>query len=209
MTEENAEVVPPDQKRLAQVRFGRFSALSILAVLVVAGVALFVEVDHYQPLGEAYGEGYGVRMLSQSGALIKPITNEASSPYAFGWVWPEPSGVFRVEILTELINGGRWPVTIDAIQRPSWATGPILVYLDGPGTGGSMNGGAAFHPFSLGSDSSEQITLHLSIACVPRAAHQVTTYSQVPLTYTFVGLSHTVQVPISPLTLAGPQSCHS
>lgn len=148
-------------------------------------------------------------MLSQSGALIKPITNQASSPYAFRWVWPEPTGVFRVEILTELINSGRWPVTIDAMQRPSWATGPIRVFLDGPGTAGSMNGGAAFHPLSLSSHSSEQIALHLSISCVPRAARQVTTYSQVPLTYTFVGLRHTVLVPISPLTLVGPQSCHS
>lgn len=58
MTEENAQVDPPATKRLPQVRFGRFSSMSIAAVLIVAGIGLFVVVDHYQPLGEAYGEGY-------------------------------------------------------------------------------------------------------------------------------------------------------
>lgn len=65
-----------------------------------------------------------------------------------------------------------------------------------------MNGGKKFHTFALASHTSEEVTLHLTVTCVPIVSRYMGTgFGQVPVAYRFMGFSHTVSTPVEPVAL--------
>jgi hypothetical protein len=177
--------------------------VSLLVAIIVIGVALYEEASHYQPLFQSLNGSYGSQVLTADGSL-------ASS---HGAAWVEPNGSFRVEVIVTLNNEQRFGVTIVKVlapQNPS-GTSDVHAYFDSKGNAGGIygyKGGPAFEPTSLGSKGQLQLVVHWTQQCVPISAdNSVTTYTFVPVEYTFLGFHHTVNVPIQPVTIAPRTTC--
>jgi hypothetical protein len=184
--------------------------VSIVVVILAIGAALFVAASHYQPLSQTLGGGYGSQILSSNGALAAhQFTGAANGDI----VWTEPSGTFRVDVIVSLNNVQRFDVTIDKVMAPPNPSGTsdVRVFFDStPKAVGSYGykGGPAFKPTTLASEGSLQLVVHWNQECVPTsAASGATTYTTLPVEYTFMGFHHTVNVPIDALTIAPRSTC--
>ena len=176
---------------------------SVLVVVSVIGVALYEAASHYQPLSQSLNGSYGAQVLTSSGSL-------ANSP---GAAWTEPSGSFRVEVIVTLNNDQRFGVTIDKVLAPANPSGTsnVHAYFDSKGNGLGVygyKGGPAFKPTALASKSQLQFVVHWNQQCVPVSAQsEATTYTSLPVEYTFMGFHHTVDVPIQKLTITPRTAC--
>jgi hypothetical protein len=177
--------------------------VSLVVVVLVIGAALYEAASHYQPLAQSLNGGYGAQVLTSSGAL-------ADSPSA---AWTEPSGSFRVEVIVTLNNDQRFGVTINNVLAPANPSGTsnVHAYFDSKGNGQGVygyKGGPAFKPTTLASKGQLQLVVHWSQQCVPVSAQsEATTYTSVPVEYTFIGFHHTVNVPIQRLTITPRTTC--
>jgi len=177
--------------------------VSLLVVVIVIGVALYEAASHYQPLSQSLNGSYGAQVLTSNGSL-------ANSP---GSAWTEPSGSFRVEVIVSLNNVQRFGVTINKVLAPANPSGTsnVHVYFDSKGNQlgvYSYKGGPAFKPTSLASKGQLQLVVHWNQQCVPVSAQsEPTTYTTLPVEYTFMGFHHTVNVPIQKLTIIPRTTC--
>jgi hypothetical protein len=184
---------------------------SILIVVVAIGVVLYVAASHYQPLSQTLDGGYGTQVESSSGALA--TFRAAGTPADPANIWTEPSGSFRVEVVFSLTNDQRFPITIDKVSPPAIASGTsqVHVYFDSkPKDEGAygMKGGPAFTPTTLGSGSQLELVIHWNQQCVPTSADSGTsTYTGLFVEYSFLGIHHTVSVPIQDLIIAPRATC--
>ena len=182
--------------------------VSVVIVIVAIGVALYVAASHYQPLSQTLSGGYGSQVLTSNGTLA---TNRITS--ASNVVWTEPSGSFRVEVIVTLNNVQRFPVTIDKVSAPANPSGTsnVRAYFDStPKLTGAYGykGGPAFTPTTLASEGQLQLVVHWTQECVPTsAASGATTYTNLPVEYTFMSFHHTVTVPIDTLTISPRATC--
>lgn len=181
---------------------------SVLIVIVAIGAALYVAASHYQPLAQTLNGEYGSEVTSSDGSLA------INHPYGTNSVnWTEPSGSFRVEVIVTINNDQRFPVTIDKVLAPPNPSGNtnVQTFFDStPTKAGAygFKGGPAFKPTTLASEGQLQVVLHWTQQCVPRsAASGETTYTSVPVTFTFEGFHHTVNVPIDTLSISPRATC--
>ncbi len=183
--------------------------VSILVAVVAIGAVLYVAASHYQPLSQVRNGEYGSEVLSGTGTLATNTT-VASNP---GVVWTEPSGSFRVEVIVSLNNDQRFGVTINRVLAPANPSGTsnVHVYFDTKSNSKvsyGYKGGPAFTATTLASKGQLQLVVHWVQQCVPQSAQSgPTTYTSLPVEYTFVGFHHTVNVPIQPRLTISPATC--
>jgi hypothetical protein len=184
--------------------------VSLVVVILAIGAALFVAASHYQPLSQTPGGGYGSQILTSNGALA---THQYTSAKNDNIVWTEPSGTFHVDVIVTINNVQRFPVTIEKVMAPPNPSGTsdVRVFFDSkPKLIGAYGytGGAAFKPTSLASEGSLQLVVHWNQECVPTsAASGATTYTTLPVEYSFMGFHHTVTVPIDGVTISPRTTC--
>lgn len=184
--------------------------ISVVVVIVAIGAALYLAASHYQPLSQSLGGGYGSQVLTSHGSLA---TNRIVGGAADKVVWTEPSGTFRVEVIVTLNNDQRFGVTIDKVLAPPNPSGTsnVQVFFDSKGSATGFygyKGGRAFRATTLGSKGQLQLVVHWNQQCVPTsAASGATTYTTLPVEYTFMGFHHTVTVPIDTLTITPRSTC--
>jgi hypothetical protein len=182
--------------------------VSLLIVIVAIGAAIYVAASHYQPLSQSLNGEYGSQILSSNGTLA---INHPVGTSSVNWI--EPSGAFRVEVIVTVNNDQRFPVTIDKVLAPPNPAGntDVRAFFDSSATkqgAYGFKGGPAFTPTTLASKGQLQVVLHWMQQCVPKsAASGETTYTWVPVEYTFEGFHHTVNVPIDTLTIAPRMTC--
>jgi hypothetical protein len=184
--------------------------VAIVVVVVAIGAVLYVAASHYQPLSQSLNGGYGSQVLTANGALApNRIVGGAGDTV----VWNEPRGTFHVEVIVTLNNDQRFGVTIDKVLAPANAAGnmDVRAFFDSKtGAAGAYGykGGPAFKATSLASKGQLQLAVHWSQPCVPASAVKgATTYTTLPVTYTFMGFRHTVNVPIDTLTITPRPNC--
>jgi hypothetical protein len=182
--------------------------VSLLIVIIAIGAVIYVAASHYQPLSLTLNGEYGSQILSSDGALAlnHPVGANAVD-------WTEPSGSFRVEVIVTLNNDQRFPVTIDKVLAPANPSGNthVRAFFDSSTTkqgAYGFKGGPVFTPTTLASKGQLQVVLHWTQQSVPKsAASGDTTYTSVPVGYTFEGFHHTVNVPIDTLTISPRTTC--
>jgi hypothetical protein len=183
--------------------------VSVLIAIVAIGAALYIAASHYQPLSQSPGGGYGSQILTSNGSLA---TNRITGPNG-NIIWTEPSGVFHVEAIVTINNDQRFGVTIDKVLAPPNPSGTsdVRTYFDSKGSNigyYSYKGGPAFEPTTLGSKGELQLVVHWNQQCVPAsAASATTTYTNLPVEFTFMGFRHTVTVPIDTITITPRPTC--
>jgi len=184
--------------------------VSIIVVIAAIGAALYVEASHYQPLSLVYNGEYGSQILTSNGALA--VNRIVGGPHD-KVVWTEPKGTFLVEVIVTLNNDQRFGVTIDKLVAPANASGNtnVRAYFDSkpkhPGAYG-YKGGPPFKVTTLASAGQLQFVVHWNQECVPASASKSpTTYTSLPVEYTFMGFRHTVSVPIDTLTITPRPNC--
>jgi hypothetical protein len=196
-----------------EVRGGRrwpIIVISVVFVIVVIGVALFLAASHYQPLSQNFNGEYGSQVLTSNGSLATNTFVEASRA---GIVWTEPSGSYRVEVIVTLNNDQRFGITVNKVMAPENPSGnaDVRVYFDSkPSSPGaySYKGGPAFTATTLASEGQLVLAVHWQQQCVPESAKGTsTTYTDLPVEYTFMGFHHTVTVPIHALTIKPRATC--
>jgi hypothetical protein len=193
--------------------FGRTALIIAAVVVAVAGHWAYT----YNPLALSFnrsGGEWGSYVGASNGVEASyTLTNNAGEPMATQ-VWAEPTGTFLVQFETEITNEGSYAVRVVAVGRADVAY-PISGYRvsfyknaafpneDGPG----------FHAFNLAGHSQRMVVVTYSQACTTNAPVTVNGQAMVdgpaslPVTYSFLGLKHTDQVPVAPFTLAAPLNC--
>jgi hypothetical protein len=181
--------------------------VSIVVVIVAITTALYIAASHYEPLSQTLGGGYGSQVLSSNGSL-------AANRLAGGdrTIWTEPTGTFRVEVIVTITDDQRFGVTIDKVLAPPNPAGNsnVRVFFDSKGRGAGTygyKGGPAFRPTALASKGSIQLVVHWNQQCVPASAASTTTYTTLPVEYSFVGFRHTVNVPIDDVSIRPRATC--
>jgi hypothetical protein len=185
--------------------------VSLVVVIVAIGAALYIAASHYQPLSQKLDGDYGTQIETLNGTLAATrIAGAAGSSHI---VWTEPSGSFLVEVVFTINNLQRFPVTIEKVTPPAIPSGTsnVHVYFDtkpnGTGTYG-LKGGPAFTPRTIASGGQLELAIHWDQQCVPTSAQSATsTYSDLPVEYSFMSFHHTVSVPIHSLYIAPRATC--
>lgn len=183
--------------------------VSVVVVIAAIGAALYLAASHYQPLSQSPGGGYGSEILTSKGSLA---TNRITGPNG-NIIWTEPSGVFHVEAIVTINNDQRFGVTIDKVLAPPNPSGTsdVHAYFDSKGSNFgyySYKGGPSFKPTTLGSKGQLELVVHWNQLCVPAsAASSATTYTNLPVEFTFMGFHHTVTVPINTITITPRPTC--
>jgi len=184
--------------------------VSFVLVIVAIGAALYVAASHYQPLSQRFGGEYGSEILASNGVLA---TNRIAGGVDDNVIWTEPSGTFRVEVIVTINNDQRLGVTIDKVDAPANAAGNMNVrtFFDSKSThqgAYGYKGGPRFTPTTLASGGELQLVVHWEQQCVPASAvHTATTYTTLPVEYSFLGFRHTVNVPIDTVTITPRANC--
>jgi len=184
--------------------------ISVVVVIAAIGVALYLAASHYQPLSQTLGGSYGSQILSSKGSLA---TNKTEGGANSRIIWTEPGGSFRVEVIVTINNDQRFGVTIDKVLAPANPSGnsDVHAYFDSKGKDGGVygyKGGPSFKPTTLASKGSLELVVHWTQQCVPASASSAaSTYTKLPVEYTFMGFRHTVSVPIEALTIAPRPTC--
>jgi hypothetical protein len=181
--------------------------VSVVVVIVAIGAALYFAASHYQPLSQSLSGGYGSQILTSNGALASIRTAGAHGAV----VWTEPSGTFHVEVIVTLNNDQRFAVTINEVFAPANAAGNSdgRAYFDSKPNAGTYGykGGPPFKATTLASEGQLQLVVHWDQPCVPASDARATTYTSLPVEYTFEGFRHRVSVPIDTLTIAPRSNC--
>jgi hypothetical protein len=207
---ENDELMGDEADELPKRRRWPTVVVSFVVVIVAIGAALYIAATHYQPLSQTLAGGYGSQVLASNGALA---AHQYTSTQDGDNVWTEPSGTFLVEVIVSLNNVQRFAITIDKVMAPPNPSGTsdVRTFIDSkPKLVGAYGykGGPVFKPTTLASKGSLQLVVHWNQECVPTsAASGTTTYTTLPVEYTFLGFHHTVNVPIDALTIAPRPTC--
>jgi hypothetical protein len=185
--------------------------VSLVVVIVAIGVALYIAASHYQPFALNLEGNYGAEVLTSNGSLA--ASKVVGGLGATRMIWTEPSGSFRVETVVTLNNDQRFGVTVDKVLPPPNPSGTsdAHTYFDSKGVDEGFygyKGGPEFKPSSLASGGSLTLVVHWNQQCVPASAQSaVTTYTWVPVEYSFMGFRHTVDVRIGDLSIQPRQTC--
>jgi hypothetical protein len=129
-------------------------------------------------------------------------------------VWDEPRGKFLVQIETEITNSGSHAVRIDGVGEPSFGYRTryfhVSFYRNDPFP---YEAGAKFHPFTLAGHSQKMVTVSYLQYCTTRApvtedGHALPSGpTALPVTFSFLGFTHTDEVPVMTFSFVAPLSC--
>jgi len=203
-------VSPPSRRKRVLIVVG------VVAVVVVA--AGLVSAYRYQPLSQAYHGEFGSTVSAWNGSKVAHATAQITgqlTPTVSGPItediWKEPTGAYNVEIVVTINNSGPHAVTIDGFGSPAPGVakrflGYTLIESGSYGSAGSKS--IPFKSFSFAGHSSKVVVVDYTQPCTPSSAGaSITSYTQMPVTYSFLGFRHTVGVPIDPYVIKRRSSC--
>ena len=215
--EEPQQVSPASPGAFSRTRRKRF--LVIVGVLVVLAVAAgLVGAYRYQPLSQTYDGQFGSRVeawnSSEVAHTITQITGQIApntSGLIYEIIWTEPTGAYNVEVVVTINNSGSRAVTIDGFGSPLPGVAKRFPSYSLTKRGGyGPEGGKIipFHSFALARHSSRVVIVDYTQLCAPSSTStSLTSYTQLPVTYSFFGFRHTVGVPMDPYVIKRRSSC--
>lgn len=127
-------------------------------------------------------------------------------------LYVQPRGLFTVEVLTTVKNNGPFAITFEKLGAPVHPPVPhgaknVREYVYTTRKDGSLVR-APLHSFTLAAHSSRVLSVEYQQSCTlgnPTLVPLVV--SGLPATYSFLGLSHTVMVPVMPFAIAPRAVC--
>lgn len=167
-------------------RWGLIVAIVVLLILVIAGVT-GIGLARYQP-------------------LVSDVLGHSSTTYREG-------APFSYAV--ELVNRGRFPVTVTSIDRPS---GSSLIGIEDilvSKTGDAFVAGdiaprsyEPFHSFTLGPGAMRGILVRATFGgCTKFARGNGLTFEAQDVTFRAYGVSRTAWIPIVPFSITSPARC--
>jgi hypothetical protein len=146
--------------------------------------------------------------FTTASSQLSPLTPMATT------VWNEPTGKFVVQFETEILNTGSHAVHVVAVGEPNfdYATSGYRVSFY-RNAAFPHEDGAPFHPFTLAGHSERIVTVSYSQFCTTKAPVSVdgralpSGPTVLPVTYSFLGFTHTDEVPVAPFTFIAPAHC--
>lgn len=204
--EPETPAAPPSARR----RFP-LVALIFLSIVPLAAIAVLIWAGHYQPLSQNFGGGYGSQILTMNNQLA-PHTYGTYGPQSESeTIWNEPAGSYKAAVQFTLNNDGSFPITIDQVLTP-WAQGyntHFDTFFDSTKRdqgGYGYRGGPIFHATTLPGHGDLTLVMHWTARCIPGAS-TTTTLTTTQVTYSFMGMHHTVSVPLQPFELKYRPTC--
>ena len=177
--------------------------LSVVTTAVAGSLAVHAAWT-YRPLSPGSLGGTSVWLRTGSQAPSKPTTSHGTAPAA----WLIPSTAFSAGIIVDVVNHGRFDVTIDRVGFPTWGGTSHYVSQLESSKAPSWTGGTPFHPFQLKSGHHQVVVLRFEMACVNIGADSQVALQTVPVEYGFMGIHHTSTISLAePLVLGGPSNC--
>lgn len=203
-------VSPPSRRKRVLIVVG------VVAVVVVA--AGLVSAYRYQPLSQSYQGEFGSTVSAWNGSKVIHTTTQITGqlshtvpgPITKG-IWTEPTAAYNVEVVVTINNSGPQAVTIDGFGSPAPGVakrflGYSLIESGSYGSAGSKS--IPFKSFSFAGHSSKVVVVDYTQLCTPSSTgDSITSYTQMPVTYSFMGFRHTVGVPIDPYVIKRRSSC--
>ena len=191
---------------------------TVLVVVMVAVALAVYWAYSYNPLAQslqhANGEwGSYVGTTDGVEAHFTTTNPQVAEPMSTV-VWDEPTGKFVVQFETEITNTGSRSVQINGVGQPRFgyrtSDYKVSFYRNEPFP---KEDGASFHPFTLAGHSERIVTITYTQLCTTSAP--VTEDGRalpsgptaLPVTYSFLGFTLTVELPIAPFTFVAPLSC--
>jgi hypothetical protein len=187
--------------------------LTALAIIVVAVVLVVDWVYKYSPIAQSLQTTSGEWSSYVANAKgIEAHYTFTSTPDVLGaeQVWSEPLGTFSVEVETEVVNTGSHAVRIDRVGKQDFGykTSDYRISFFRQGKSGHI-AGAPFHSFTLAGHAQRMVVVDYSQWCATSATAGTTFYglSSLPVTYSYFGFAHTVNVPAMPFVIQARQAC--
>jgi len=183
------------------VSAGKLVAATVLILLAGALLAGSVWALHYQPLTGHGGGWVGAGRVPDPGfERIKPgleITNAYGTEHRLTGLKPGE----RIGMVFGLHNDGPFPVQITAIGSPvdRYHVSDVQAFQsESPGRDSTPYG--PLRPFTLGSGEMRSVAVTMRLSCnwptaKPGEHATVMGVFPVPVTYRFLGLTHTANVP--------------
>ena len=198
--------VPPREHR----RFP-LVALLLLSIVPIAAISVLIWASHYQPLSQSFGGSYGSQILTMNNQLASRTNGTYGSQIDSESIWREPAGTYKAAVQFTLNNDGSFPITIDQVLSP-WAQGyntHFHTFFDSkyPNEGNyGYRGGPIFRATTLAGHSQLTLVMHWTARCIPGAGES-TTLTTTQVAYSFLGMQHTVSVPLQPLEIKYRPNC--
>lgn len=203
---------PHSEGAVLRPRTRRAVAGALIIGTLVAATALLLWADHYQPLSQFSGGVSGSHVLTSTGAVADHnYTNGLTGQGNPNTVWNEPAGWYRVQANFTINNDGSLPVTIESVSNV-WAesyNSHFKTFFDSKGLDDGFygyQGGPSFHPSTLPGHGELTLAVHWTARCIPGAG-ETTTFSTIPVTYSFLGFTHTVSVPFDDFEIKYRSTC--
>jgi hypothetical protein len=121
-------------------------------------------------------------------------------------LWIEPTGAYDVEVVVTINNSGSPVVTIDGFGSPAPGVAKrFLSYFSYKSGSYGLEGGPPLPSFSLAGRSSKVVVMDNTQVGTPSSTGaSYLSYTQMPVTYSFLGFRHRVGVPHGPLRHEAP-----
>lgn len=194
------------RRRLATRRERLIRRIVVVAIVValIATVAV-TYVANYRPLNLPHFGYSATRVVLANGRLAPsfPTPGPASQTE-----WREPTGDFSVDFVVTIDNNGPYPVRVSRVTTWSSSRTPTTAYLDTYDEHG-FAGGRPLTPFIVIGHNDQTVAVHVAEHCVASPTRRVTKITSVPVTFSFLGFTHTVGVYVTPLLLQLRTSCVS
>ena len=185
-----------------------------VAVLVVA--TGLVSAYRYQPLLQTYQGQFGEQVVAWNSSRVTHTFTQISDQVAantggfiYEDIWTEPTGAYNVEVVVTIDNVDSRAVTIEGLGAPAPGVpkSHLTAFFYKSGSYGS-EGGTPWHPFTLAAHHSTTVVVDYTQVCSPAGAGaSYTSYTQMAVTYSFLGFRHTVGVPMDPYVIKRRRSC--
>lgn len=192
----------------------------VMVVLALAVVIAVHSVYSYNPLAQSWQQSKGewgsyVGTISGVKAHFTTASTQLSTVMPMATVvWNEPTGKFVVQFETEINNTGSHAVHVVGIGEPSFgyvvSDYRVSFYRN---AAFPHEDGTSFHPFTLAGHSERIVTVSYSQFCTLKAPLSVdgralpSGPTVLPVTYSFLGFTHTDEVPVAPFTFIAPLHC--
>lgn len=196
---------PSEHRRLYVV------TLVLSFVLAITAIPVLIWAGRYQPLSQSLGDGYGSEILTTANQLASRTDGTYGPLDDSGTIWNEPAGSYKAAVQFTLNNYGSFPITVDEVLSP-WAQGyntHFQTFFDSKNLDEGFygyRGGPIFHPTTLAGHGELTLVMHWTARCIPGAG-ETTTLTTTQVTYSFLGMKHTVSVPLQPFEIKHRPAC--
>jgi hypothetical protein len=180
-------------------------------VLPITAISVLIWAGRCQPLSQSLGGGYGSQILTTANQLASRTDGTYGPLDDSETIWNEPAGSYKAAVQFTLNNYGSFPITIDEVLSP-WAQGyntHFQTFFDSKNLDEGFygyRGGPIFHPTTLAGHGELTLVMHWTARCIPGAG-ETTTLTTTQVTYSFLGMKHTVSVPLQPFEIKHRPAC--